>query len=196
MFATGVAVRMLDGKRLFDVVVASTVLVVTAPISTLVALGILASMGRPVLFRQQRLGKDGHVFEIIKFRSMTNRPRVTHQEILGYHPEVPPLGRLIRRLKIDELPQMWNVLKGDMSVVGPRPALPSHLALYDDVSIRRLDVRPGLTGLAQISGNAHLSWRERWELDVKYVDSQRIWLDISIILKTIAVVLVGEARFK
>lgn len=183
-------------KRLFDFVLSLALLILAGPIVLATALAILISMGRPVIFRQARLGRCGEIFEVYKFRSMTNRVRKSHQEILGDHPDVPPVGKLIRRLKIDELPQLWNVLKGDMSIVGPRPALPSHLELYDDVSIRRLEVRPGLTGLAQISGNARLTWPERWALDVQYVETQSFWLDLRIILKTVAVVLFGEERFK
>jgi len=182
-------------KRMADVSIASLGLIVLSPFLVVVSIAIVSSMGSPVFFKQERLGRNGSTFLIMKFRTMENRPRSEHQEILGAHPDVPYLGSLLRRLKIDELPQLWNVLKGDMSLVGPRPALPEHLNFYDDLSLRRLEVRPGLTGLAQISGNARLTWPERWALDVEYVETQSLWLDIRILVKTIAVVLLGEERF-
>lgn len=187
--------KNVDVKRSFDIATSLIVLVLAFPFLVVTALAILVSMGRPILFRQRRLGRNGEEFEIIKFRTMTSRERTEHKEILGNHPDILPLGRILRRLKIDEVPQLWNVLKGDMSIVGPRPALTEHLDQYDDVSIRRLEVRPGLTGLAQISGNASLTWPERWALDVKYVETHDFWLDSRIIMKTIAVVLFGEERF-
>lgn len=182
-------------KRALDCTIAISALVLLAPILLLVAIAIRVRMGSPIMFRQERLGQHGQVFVIHKFRSMTQADRVPDQEILSGHPDVPALGRLLRRLKIDELPQLWNIAKGDMSIVGPRPALPRDLNLYDSRSRRRLEVRPGLTGLAQINGNTRLTWPERWELDVQYVESWSLLLDLRIILKTVAVVLFGEARY-
>lgn len=187
--------KTFSAKRGLDILISAVALVCLSPIMIGVSLAILWLMGPPVIFRQDRLGKGGAVFQIFKFRTMVHRERSIHEDILGDHPEVPPLGRALRRFKIDELPQFWNVLKGDMSIVGPRPALPCHLAEYDAVSVRRLDVRPGLTGLAQISGNTRLNWPQRWALDVHYVESQSFWLDIEIILKTLRVILLGERRF-
>jgi lipopolysaccharide/colanic/teichoic acid biosynthesis glycosyltransferase len=126
---------------------------------------------------------------------MIHRPRISDREIIGRDPEVTRVGYWLRRFKIDELPQLVNVLKGNMSLVGPRPALPDQLVVYDNVAMKRLIVRPGLTGLAQVNGNIHLSWPERWCYDAEYVEYLSFKLDIGIIYRTIAVVVFGENRF-
>jgi lipopolysaccharide/colanic/teichoic acid biosynthesis glycosyltransferase len=183
------------GKRLFDLVAAAAGLVVLAPVLVLVAVLVRLDSAGPALFIQERLGKNGKVFRAYKFRTMTHRRRDVHQEIFGKTDEVTRIGYWLRRFKIDELPQLMNVLKGDMSVVGPRPALPSQLSQYNDTGKRRLCVRPGLTGLAQIHGNIHLSWPQRWVYDAKYVDELSLGMDLWIILRTFAVIWLGEEKF-
>ena len=183
------------GKRLFDLVAAAAGLAVLAPLLVLVAVLVRLDSAGPALFIQQRLGRNGRVFRAYKFRTMTDRRREVHQEIFGKTDEVTRIGYWLRRFKIDELPQLMNVLKGDMSVVGPRPALPSQLSQYNDTGKRRLCVRPGLTGLAQIHGNIHLSWPQRWVYDAKYVDELSLGMDLWIILRTFAVIWLGEEKF-
>jgi undecaprenyl phosphate N,N'-diacetylbacillosamine 1-phosphate transferase len=181
-------------KRFLDLAIALTALVVLAPLFLLTTLLVLMSSHGPALFVQERLGRHGKVFRAYKFRTMTHRARTHHIEIKAGHPEVTLVGSLLRRLKIDELPQLVNVLRGDMSVIGPRPALVSDLKLYDSVARRRLEVRPGLTGLAQTHGGIHLSWPERWRYDVRYVDEISFALDLKIFLRTIILLAVGEEK--
>jgi lipopolysaccharide/colanic/teichoic acid biosynthesis glycosyltransferase len=135
------------------------------------------------------------VFKAYKFRTMLNRVRTHHVEIREDNPEVTRFGRFLRRWKLDELPQLLNILKGDMSLVGPRPPLPSQLAQYDSKTLRRLGVTPGLTGLAQVSGGTRMSWQERWLYDLEYVRRLSFALDLSILLRTLLVVIFGEGRF-
>lgn len=183
-------------KRLFDVVVSLAAIVLFLPVFVGVGVMIWATDGRPIFYHQERLGKDARIFRFHKFRSMTNNPqRRVDEQVRGDDREVTAVGRVIRRLKIDELPQVWNVLKGDMSIVGPRPALPKYLETYSPRQRRRLDVRGGITCLAQINGSSHLSWDERIEYDIEYIEKQSFWLDLKIILKTVLVVLLGEKRF-
>jgi len=183
-------------KRLFDVVVSLIAIIIFLPVFVVVVVLILVTDGRPIFYNQERLGKDARIFEFHKFRSMTNNPRRrVDQQVRESDPEVTAVGRVIRRLKIDELPQIWNVLKGDMSIVGPRPALPKYLEMYTPRQQRRLDVRGGITCLAQINGSSHLSWDERIEYDIEYIENQSLRLDLKIILKTVLVVLLGEKRF-
>lgn len=183
-------------KRLFDVVVSSTAIIFFSPIFILVSLLILLTDGRPIFYNQDRLGKDARRFKFYKFRSMTNNPgRKVDQQVREDDPEVTAVGRVIRRLKLDELPQLWNVLNGDMSIVGPRPALPRYLETYTPRQRGRLAVRGGITCLAQVNGSSHLSWDERIEYDLEYIKSQSFWLDMKIIMKTVLVVLLGERRY-
>jgi lipopolysaccharide/colanic/teichoic acid biosynthesis glycosyltransferase len=183
-------------KRLFDIVVSLTAVILLSPVLLLVSLLILLTGGRPIFYNQERLGKDGRIFNFHKFRSMTNDPqRRVDRQVREGDPEVTAVGRIIRRLKIDELPQLWNVLKGDMSIVGPRPALPRYLETYTPRQRRRLAVRGGITCLAQVNGSSHLSWDERIEYDIIYIENQSLWLDLKIILKTVLVVLLGEERY-
>jgi len=183
------------GKRLLDLVISVLALGIFAPILGFVVVLIRLTSSGPVFFVQNRLGLHGKVFQVYKFRTMVDRPRTPDHEIIGRDPELTCIGYWLRRFKLDELPQLFNVIKGDMSIVGPRPALPGQLTEYDDLARRRLKVRPGLTGLAQINGNILLSWSERWQYDATYVDNLSFWLDMKIILRTIAVVLLGESRF-
>lgn len=183
------------GKRVLDVLLALPALLVLSPLLLAVALLVRLTSSGPVLFIQERMGCGGRPFPLYKFRTMTNRPRVPEHEIVGRTPDVTKLGYWLRRFKVDELPQFFNVLRGDMSLVGPRPALPTQLAEYDETAHKRLRVRPGLTGLAQINGNIHLSWPQRWEYDAAYVEQLSLALDLSILLRTVVVVLLGERHF-
>jgi lipopolysaccharide/colanic/teichoic acid biosynthesis glycosyltransferase len=174
-------------KRLFDVIVSAVLLAVTSPVQAVVALLVRRDLGSPVLFRQPRPGQDGRVFELVKFRSMKDpdpqRSLVTDQDRLT------PFGTWLRSTSLDELPTLWNVLRGDMSIVGPRPLLVQYLDRYTPEQARRHEVRPGITGLAQVSGRNAVDWEERFRLDVEYVDRCSPLLDARIIWATIAVVL-------
>jgi len=179
-------------KRLFDITAASAALVCTSPILITTPILIKATSKGPVFFKQQRLGKDGDIFPIYKFRTMTDKSRDFNNQVHSKDDEITRIGKVIRRLKIDELPQLFNVLIGDMSLVGPRPCLPSLKEEFNQDAEKRLLVRPGLTGLAQVNGNIYLSWEERWQFDRKYVEEQSLSLDLKIILKTILIVVCGE----
>jgi len=183
------------GKRLLDLAISLPILILTLPLLAVVAVLVRLDSQGPILFLQERLGRNGSVFRAFKFRTMTDRPRVPDKEIYGRDAEVTRVGYWLRRFKIDELPQLFNVISGEMSIVGPRPALPRQIEEYDEHSRRRLLVRPGLTGLAQVHGNTYLSWPERWAWDVEYVDRLSFSLDVTILLRTIGVVLRGEERF-
>lgn len=172
-------------KRILDAGVAGVGLVVTAPLQAAVALAVLKEHGRPVLFRQPRPGKDGRVFELVKFRTMLlpDAQRVSDADRLT------SLGKLLRATSLDELPTLWNVLKGDMSLVGPRPLLVQYLERYSPEQARRHEVRPGITGLAQVRGRNSLDWDDKFALDVEYVDNRSLGLDLRILWETVAVVL-------
>lgn len=183
-------------KRLFDIVISIVTIVIFSPLFLLIALLILLTDGWPIFYHQERLGKDAKIFKFHKFRSMTNNPkRQVDQQVRESDPDVTAVGRIIRRIKLDELPQVWNVLKGEMSIVGPRPALPKYLETYTPRQRRRLDVRGGITCLAQVNGSSYLSWNERIEYDLIYIDTQNFWNDLIIIIKTIFVVILGEKRY-
>lgn len=163
----------------------------------LIVVAILIKMDSkgPVFYKQERLGKDEKIFTLLKFRSMTNKKRTTHRQILKGDHEVTKIGNFIRRLKIDELPQLFNVFKGEMSFIGPRPCLPSLREKFDKNGMFRTRVVPGLSGLAQINGNIHLSWPERWVYDRYYVENLSLGLDLKILLKTFLIVVLGEQNF-
>lgn len=190
-----VSIYRLFGKRLFDLAVCLPVFVVALPAMLLTAILIRLDSRGPVFFLQERLGRFGSTFCTYKFRTMTHRDRTAAAEVLPGHSEVTRVGQWLRRFKIDELPQLLNILRGDMSLVGPRPALPQHIHDYDENGLRRLLERPGLSGLAQVNGNIYLSWPERWAWDAEYVDSLSARRDAGILLRSIAVVLLGEERF-
>ncbi len=178
-------------KRSFDLIAAVLGLVLLAPVIAVVAWQIRKKLGAPVLFRQVRPGRDGKPFEMIKFRTM----RDAH-DAMG-HPlpdseRMTPFGSFLRSSSLDELPELWNVVKGDMSLVGPRPLLMEYLPLYSREQYRRHEVRPGVTGWAQVNGRNALGWEEKFALDVWYVDNQSLWLDIKVILLTIKKVLVRD----
>ncbi len=183
------------GKRLFDLAVTLPLLLVASPVMLITALLIKLDSRGPVFFVQERLGRYGTTFPTYKFRTMTDRKRTTHTEVLPGHSEVTRVGTWLRRFKLDELPQLLNIVNGDMSLVGPRPALPEHIADYNAAGLHRLLERPGLTGLAQTNGNIYLSWPERWHYDAEYVQQLSANLDLHILIKSVAVVLYGEERF-
>lgn len=178
-------------KRLFDIVLATTVLVLTLPLFLFGVVVVYAAMGRPIFFRQQRPGLHGRPFVLYKFRTMRDARDAAGREL----PDAERLtrwGLLLRRTSIDELPQLINVLKGEMSIVGPRPLLMEYLPLYSPEQMRRHDVRPGITGWAQINGRNAVNWDDRFRLDVWYVDHRSIWLDLRILALTAKKVVVRE----
>ena len=183
------------GKRLLDLAVTVPILVAVSPLFAVIALLVKLTSRGPVCFVQERLGRGGSTFQALKFRTMIDKVRTAHAEVFGKTDEVTAVGYWLRRFKLDELPQLWNIVRGDMSLVGPRPALPAQAAEYTELAWRRLDIRPGLTGLAQVRGNIHLSWPERWQYDADYVARVSLVLDAVIVLRTIGVVLLGEERF-
>jgi sugar transferase EpsL len=178
-------------KRLLDVGVAGAGLVVLSPVLLVIALAVRVRMGSPVLFRQTRPGRGGRRFELLKFRTMTDR-RGPDGQLLPDGERLTWVGRVLRKTSLDELPELVNVLRGDMSLVGPRPLLVEYLDLYSPRQARRHDVRPGLTGLAQVAGRNLVDWDERFELDVTYVETRSLALDLRIIGQTVASVLRRE----
>ncbi|MBF0658245.1 sugar transferase [Psychrobacter sp. NG25] len=178
-------------KRLFDIVGATTALVVLSPVYVATAYKVSKNLGTPVLFRQTRPGLHGQPFEMIKFRSMKDSVD-TDGNLLEDAERLTGFGKALRNTSLDELPELWNVVKGDMSLVGPRPLLMEYLPLYSEEQARRHKVRPGITGYAQINGRNAIGWQERFELDNWYVDNQSLWLDIKILLKTVKKVIVKD----
>ncbi len=178
-------------KRLLDITVASSALIVAAPVLAGVAILVHQKLGAPVLFRQRRPGRGGRPFEMLKFRSM--RDAVGPDGVaLPDHERLTPFGAWLRASSLDELPELWNVLRGDMSLVGPRPLLMQYLPLYSARQARRHDVRPGITGWAQVNGRNSIDWASKFELDVWYVEHQSLWLDTRILWKTVRAVLLRE----
>jgi sugar transferase EpsL len=171
-------------KRLFDIIFSMAALITCSPLLLLISFLILIIDGKPILFKQSRSGLNQHPFKFYKFRTMKNK-KSEHGSILQDSDRITHLGRLLRKTSLDELPTFINVLKGEMSVVGPRPLLERYLTRYDDFQIRRLKVKPGITGLAQIRGRNNLSWEEKFFFDVNYIDNQNLFLDIKIIIITI-----------
>lgn len=178
-------------KKLFDIVVAAFGLLILAPFIGLLAWQIRRNMGCPVLFRQTRPGLYGRPFEMIKFRTMKDAMDAQGTSLPDSE-RMTPFGQFLRSTSLDELPELWNVLKGDMSLVGPRPLLLEYLPLYSEEQYRRHEVRPGITGWAQVNGRNAISWKERFKLDVWYVDNQSFLLDIKILYLTVKKVLARE----
>lgn len=178
-------------KRVFDVFAAGVGLLLLSPVILVVAYLIRKRLGSPVLFRQVRPGLNGKPFEMVKFRTMRDAVDA-HGQPLPDAARMTPFGSFLRASSLDELPELWNVLKGDMSLVGPRPLLMEYVPLYDAEQARRHEARPGVTGWAQINGRNALSWEDKFKLDVWYVDNQSLWLDIKIIFLTIKKVLVRD----
>lgn len=174
-------------KRFFDVVLSACGLVVLSPVLLMVALLVRIKLGSPVIFRQARPGKDERIFQLCKFRTMTDQ-RDENGDLLPDALRLTKFGKLLRSTSLDELPELWNILKGDMSLVGPRPLLVKYLPLYSEEQRRRHEVRPGLTGLAQVRGRNAVSWEERFALDVAYVEHVTLKTDLWILWKTVAIV--------
>lgn len=176
------------GKRILDFTAAACLFVVTLPVMLLIALFVRIQMGSPVLFQQQRAGKDGRLFQVQKFRTMNNRVDA-QGELLPDADRLTATGKFLRSTSLDELPQLINVLRGDMSLIGPRPLLVEYLPRYNPEQARRHEVLPGITGWAQVNGRNTLSWEDRFQFDVYYVDHVSLWLDCKILLLTIRKVL-------
>lgn len=172
-------------KRIFDLVVSSLLLIVLSPVMLAVAVTIYVKMGRPILFVQERGGFKGRTFNLYKFRTMYNSDD-SAGELLPDHQRLGKFGSFLRSFSLDELPGLYCVLKGDMSLVGPRPFLSDYLVLYNDYQSQRHDVMPGITGWAQVQGRNSLSWDEKFELDVWYVKHCSMWLDMKILFLTVA----------
>lgn len=171
-------------KRTVDIVVALVALVLLSPVLLLVAVLVRTKLGKPVLFRQKRPGLQGQPFMMLKFRTMLDTVD-EHGMLLPDVQRLTRFGRLLRSTSLDELPELWNVLRGDMSLVGPRPLLMQYLPLYSSEQARRHAVRPGITGWAQVNGRNALSWEEKFALDVWYVDHRNFWLDVKIMWRTL-----------
>lgn len=171
-------------KRIFDIIVAGVAMLVLAPLMVALALLIWFDLGSPVLFRQARPGLDGKPFTLIKFRTM-RAEKGTDGGLLPDSQRLSRLGTMLRSLSLDELPELWNVLRGDMSLVGPRPLLMEYLPLYNVWQARRHEVRSGLTGWAQVNGRNAIGWNEKFALDVWYVDNRNFWLDLRILAQTL-----------
>ena len=178
-------------KRLVDLILAAlALLVLSVPLLILIWM-VRSRLGSPVFFRQTRPGRHGKPFEMVKFRTMTDATGADGQ-LLPDSERLTSFGRFLRATSLDELPELWNVVKGDMSLVGPRPLLMEYLPLYSPEQARRHDVRPGVTGWAQVNGRNALSWDEKFALDVWYVDHQSLWVDIRILWLTVRKVLIRE----
>ncbi len=195
-------------KRILDIIGASVLLILASPVMLITAIAIKIHDGGPILYVAPRVGRYGREFPFPKFRSMVmdadrilariqdqNQHRDQRTFKMKQDPRITPVGRIIRKFSIDELPQLWCVLKGDMSLVGPRPPVPKEVALYTLKDRRRLNTTPGITGLWQVSGRSEVAFPEMVELDVQYIQSQSFWLDLKILLKTIPAVLKGEGAY-
>ena len=178
-------------KRIIDFLLALIGLILASPILLVVAILVKTKLGSPILFRQQRVGLNGEIFEMVKFRTMKDATD-SEGNPLPDEERLTKFGQLLRKTSLDELPELWNVLKGDMSLVGPRPLLVEYLPLYSKEQMKRHDVRPGITGYAQVNGRNNISWTKKFELDVYYVENFSLWLDVKILFKTVAKVL-GQA---
>ncbi len=178
-------------SRFVELLLLVPVSVILVPVMLLLVVLVRWKLGRPVFFIQQRPGKDGKLFRLVKFRTMTDK-RDERGELLPDGERLTGFGKFLRSSSLDELPELWNVLKGDMSMVGPRPLLVDYLPLYDERQARRHELRPGITGWAQVNGRNALSWEEKFELDVWYVENRTFWLDMKILWCTVLKVLRRE----
>ena len=178
-------------KRFVDIVIASIAILFLSPVFLFVAYKVRKHLGSPIFFCQERPGKDGKIFKMIKFRSMKNALD-SQGNLLPDEQRITSFGQKLRSTSLDEMPQLFNVLKGDMSIVGPRPMLKEFVELYSPEQARRLEVKPGMTGLAQVSGRNELDYEQRFECDVWYVDHHNTWVDFKIMLKTVSVMLKRE----
>ena len=170
-------------KRLFDLIGGAALFVITSPVLLLASAAVVLTIGRPVWFRQLRSGLNGKPFQIYKIRTMRGTPG-GESGSADDNRRLTRLGRLLRRTSIDELPQFWNVLRGEMSLVGPRPLLYKYVTRYTALQARRLEAKPGITGWAQIEGRNGITWEKRFELDVWYIEHRSVWLDLLILLRT------------
>ena len=175
-------------KRLFDIIISGTALIILSPVLILLAILIRIKLGSPVFFTQERPGRNERIFKLYKFRSMTNQ-RDEKGELLPDARRLTDFGRFLRKSSLDELPELWNILKGDMSLIGPRPLLVSYLPYYTEREQLRHSVRPGLTGLAQASGRNFIAWDDRLEKDVEYVENLSFAMDVKVIWMTVGLVL-------
>jgi exopolysaccharide biosynthesis polyprenyl glycosylphosphotransferase len=194
-------------KSFFDKIIATAALIAFSPILALIALAIVLDDGGPALFTQNRVGKDGQPFTVLKFRTMVPDAELRKEALLALNesdgvlfkmrqdPRITTIGSFLRRTSLDELPQLLNVMLGEMSLVGPRPALPAEAALYSDELCRRLDVKPGMTGLWQINGRSDLSYEDAVRLDLRYVENWTLALDLQILWKTCAAVANGRGAY-
>ncbi|WP_180111984.1 sugar transferase [Acinetobacter sp. YH12136] len=178
-------------KRIIDITIASTALILLSPVYLIVAHKVKKNLGSPVLFRQVRPGLHGKPFEMIKFRTMKDALDAEGNPLPDSE-RLTPFGKMLRATSLDEMPELWNVIKGDMSIVGPRPLLMEYLPLYNQEQAKRHNVRPGITGYAQVNGRNAISWEKKFELDTWYVENQSLWLDFKIMLKTIKKVLAKD----
>ena len=178
-------------KRILDIIIASISLIVLFPLYLYVAYKVRKNLGSPILFRQVRPGLHGKPFEMIKFRSMKDAVDVQGNPLPDSE-RLTPFGKMLRSSSLDEMPELWNVIKGDMSIVGPRPLLMEYLPLYNQEQAKRHLVRPGMTGHAQVNGRNAISWEEKFKLDTWYVENQSVWLDFKIMLKTVKKVLAKD----
>lgn len=173
-----------SGKRILDIIVAGIALILLTPVLFITVIVLLLTGHNPVIFSQERPGLYGKIFKLLKLRTMTNK-KDKNGELLPDKDRLTAVGKTIRKLSLDEIPQLWNVLKGEMSLIGPRPLLVEYLPLYNETQKHRHDVRPGITGWAQVNGRNELSWEKKFELDVWYVQHLSFWLDIKIIFLTL-----------
>ena len=178
-------------KRLLDIIIASTALILLAPLYAFVAYKVKKNLGSPVLFRQVRPGLYGKPFEMIKFRSMKDAVDANGQPLPDSE-RLTAFGKMLRSTSLDEMPELWNVIKGDMSIVGPRPLLTEYLPLYNEEQAKRHNVRPGMTGYAQVNGRNAIGWEEKFKLDTWYVEHQSTLLDFKIMFKTVHKVLAKD----
>lgn len=179
------------GKRALDICFSALALVVLSPVLLIVALLVKIKLGSPIIFKQNRPGKDEVIFSMYKFRTMTDA-KDANGNYLPDNVRLTKFGQLLRATSLDELPELWNILKGDMSFVGPRPLLVEYLPLYNENQRKRHSVRPGLTGLAQVNGRNVINWQKKFELDIKYINSVSFLCDVSIIFQTVIKVIRSE----
>ena len=178
-------------KRLLDIFIASSALVLLSPVYALVAYKVKKNLGSPVLFRQVRPGLYGKPFEMVKFRTMKDAFDLDGNPLPDSE-RLTAFGKMLRATSLDEMPELWNVIKGEMSIVGPRPLLMEYLTLYNSEQAKRHHVRPGITGHAQVNGRNAISWEKKFELDTWYVENQSLWLDFKIMLKTVKKVITKD----
>jgi len=193
--------QIFDGKRfkisyrlvksVLDRLIAAIALIILSPVMLVVAIAIYINIGKPIVFTQPRPGKDGRIFTFYKFRTMSDR-RDSQGNLLPDEERLTAIGQFLRKSSLDEIPQLWNVLKGDMSFVGPRPLLVRYLERYTPEQARRHEVKPGITGLAQVKGRNAIGWEQKFQLDVWYVDNWSLWLDLKILLLTVLKVVQQE----